>query len=116
MNRIKRVEVHEFEFEMPDLGWDSGGFNMVYQPKNKLKMSKYAVAIEADDGARGEYVALWGGTTMALGQTLFVARHLVGRDAHQRELIYDEFKRALRQYDHMGVGCIDIALWDLAGK
>jgi len=116
MSLIKRVEVHEFAYELPDLGMDSSGFNLVYQPSNKLKLSTYAVVIEAEDGARGEYVALWGGTRMAIGQTLFLAQHLIGRDPHQRELIYDDFKRALRQYDHMGAGCIDIALWDLAGK
>jgi L-alanine-DL-glutamate epimerase-like enolase superfamily enzyme len=116
MSRISRVEVQEFEFELPDLGFDSGGFNIVFQPANRLKLSKYAIAIEADDAARGEYVTLWGGSKMALGQTLALAPHLLGRDPHQRELIYDDFKRALRQYDHMGVGCIDIALWDLAGK
>ncbi|MBY4638399.1 hypothetical protein K5P26_14745 [Sphingopyxis sp. XHP0097] len=53
---------------------------------------------------------------MALGQTLLLASRLPGRDPMQRELIFDEFKRALRQYDHMGHGIIDIALWDLAGK
>ena len=100
MSRINRVEVQEFAFDLPDLGFDAGGFNIVYQPKNKLKLSKYAIAIETDDGARGEYVALWGGTKMALGQTLALAPHLLGRDPHQRELIYDDFKRALRQYDH----------------
>ena len=79
MSRIKRVEIQEFAFELPDLGWDAGGFNVVYQPNNKLKLAKYAIAIEADDGARGEYVALWGGTKMALGQTLALAPHLLGR-------------------------------------
>jgi len=29
MSRINRVEVHEFAFELPDLGYDSGGFNIV---------------------------------------------------------------------------------------
>ena len=29
MSRIKRVEVHEFAFELPDLGMDSSGFNIV---------------------------------------------------------------------------------------
>jgi L-alanine-DL-glutamate epimerase-like enolase superfamily enzyme len=53
---------------------------------------------------------------MALGQTKMLAPHLVGRNALQRELIFDEFKRSLRQYDHMGQGMIDICLWDLAGK
>jgi L-alanine-DL-glutamate epimerase-like enolase superfamily enzyme len=116
MSKIDRVEVHEFAFELPDLGWDGSGFNIVYQPGNRLALSKYALVIRTADGGKGEYVALWGGTPMALGQTLALAPHLIGRDAHQRERIYDDFKRALRQYDHMGFGCIDIALWDWAGK
>jgi L-alanine-DL-glutamate epimerase-like enolase superfamily enzyme len=116
MSAIDRVEVHEFAFPLADLGWDAGGFNIVYQPGNSLTLSKYAVVVQTEDGGRGEYVALWGGTPMALGQTLSLAPHLIGRDAHQREKIYDDFKRAHRQYDHMGFGCIDIALWDWAGK
>jgi len=116
MSTIDRVEVHEFTFDLADVGWDAGGFNIVYQPGNTLTLSKYAVVIRTADGGRGEYVALWGGTPMALAQTLALAPHLLGRDAHQREKIYDDFKRAHRQYDHMGFGCIDIALWDLAGK
>jgi len=36
MSRISRVEVQKFEFELPDLGFDSGGFNIVYQPANRL--------------------------------------------------------------------------------
>ena len=116
MSKIDRVEVHEFSFDVENTGWDSGGFNIVYQPGNVLSLSKYAILIQTEDGGRGEYVALWGGTPMALGQTLALAPHLIGRDAHQREKIYDDFKRAHRQYDHMGFGCIDIALWDWAGK
>ena len=116
MSTIDRVEVHEFTFDLADVGWDAGGFNIVYQPGNTLTLSKYAFVIRTSDGGRGEYVALWGGTPMALAQTLALAPHLLGRDAHQREKIYDDFKRAHRQYDHMGFGCIDIALWDLAGK
>ena len=116
MSKIDRVEVHEFSFDVTDTGWDAGGFNIVYQPGNTLSLSKYAIIVQTQDGGRGEYVALWGGTPMALGQTLALAPQLIGRDAHQREKIYDDFKRAHRQYDHMGFGCIDIALWDWAGK
>ena len=87
MSRLNRVEVQEFAFDLPDLGFDAGGFNIVYQPKNKLKLSKYAIAIETDDGARGEYVALWGGTKMALGQTLALAPHLLGRGLHRHRAV-----------------------------
>jgi L-alanine-DL-glutamate epimerase-like enolase superfamily enzyme len=116
MSKIDRVEVHEFAFELADAGWDAGGFNIVFDPGNTLSLSKYALVIRTADGGQGEYVALWGGTPMALAQTLALAPHLLGRNAHGREKIYDDFKRAHRQFDHMGFGCIDIALWDWAGK
>ncbi|HYE49126.1 MAG TPA: enolase C-terminal domain-like protein [Azospirillaceae bacterium] len=116
MSRISRVEVHEFTYTAADVGLDAGRFDLVYQPGGRMPVSKYAIVIETADGSRGEYVGLWGATRMALGQTLTLAAQLPGRDALQRELIYDEFKRALRQYDHMGHGMIDICLWDLAGK
>jgi len=116
MSRIDRVEVHEFGWTAEDLGRDASGFNYVYEPGGRQPLSSFAVVVTTADGARGEYVAQWGGTPMALGQTLALAPHLVGRNAFQRELIYDDFKRAIRQYDHMGHGPLDIALWDLAGK
>src|SRR5688500_6439593 len=101
MSYIARAEVHEFTYLAEDAGIDAGGFDIVYRPGGRQPVSKYAVVIETADGSRGECVALWGGTRMALAQTLLLAAQLPGRDALQRELIYDEFKRALRQYDHM---------------
>ena len=116
MSKIDRVEIHEFTYEAIDVGMDAGGFNLVYQPNGRQKLSKFAIVIQTADGVRGEYVALWGATSMSLGQTRMLAPHLIGRDAMQRERIFDDFKRALRQYDHMGHGPLDICLWDLAGK
>ena len=116
MSQISRVEVHEFTFVAENIGVDSSGFDLVQQPGAKRTLSKFAVVIETRDGGRGEYVGLWGASPMALSQVLYLAPHLIGRNALQRELICDDFKRALRQYDHMGYGHIDIALWDLFGK
>ena len=45
-----------------------------------------------------------------------LAPHLIGRDPDAREKIWDDLKREVRAYDHMGHGPLDIALWDLAGK
>ncbi|MBL26417.1 MAG: mandelate racemase [Rhodospirillaceae bacterium] len=116
MSRIDSVEVHEFSWTVEDIGPDGGGFNFVYDPGNFHTLSSFAVVITTDDGARGEYVAQWGGSRIALGQVLTLAPALVGRDPFQRELIYDDLKRAIRQFDHMGHGPLDICLWDLAGK
>lgn len=120
MSKITRIEVHEFSFKVPNLGLMSETENAIYNigfsPNESLPISKYAITIDADNGARGEYVTNWVGTKAALAQTLMLAPNIVGRDTSLRECIWDDLKRELRQYDHMGHGPIDIALWDLAGK
>lgn len=119
MARITRVEIVAFHFAVADLGLAGrtlGISNVAYAPGEAVEVHRFAVRIETDDGAAGEYVTHWGGTQGTLGQTLMLAPDLIGRDPDQRELIYDDLKRELRAYDHMGHGPLDIALWDLAGK
>ena len=118
MSKISRVEVYDFEYEVENLAAASETTHnhVAYQKGGRMKLSKYAMVIETDDGARGEYVAMWGGTRPALAQTLMLAPQLLGRDPFMREEIYDDFKRQLHHFDHMGHGAVDIALWDLAGK
>jgi L-alanine-DL-glutamate epimerase-like enolase superfamily enzyme len=119
MSRITRVEVHVFQFDAAKLGIAAGGGGvgaLSYARGAKARLTKYAVAIMTDNGLRGEYVTHWVGSSAALGQTLMLAPCLIGREAEEREGIYDDLKREARQFDHMGHGPIDIALWDLAGK
>jgi L-alanine-DL-glutamate epimerase-like enolase superfamily enzyme len=116
MSTISNVEIHEFAYDAPDIGLNGAQGDLVADPGGSQRLSKFAVVIETEDGSRGEYVGMWGATRMSLGQTLDLAPRLLGRDSLQRESIYDDFKRAHRQYDHMGFGYLDICLWDLAGK
>ena len=119
MSRIDRVEISAFSFETANIGLEqatAGVGNMAYVKGSTFAATRYAVVISTDDGARGEYVTHWVGTPAALAQTHMLAPLLIGRDPHQRELIYDDLKRDLRAYDHMGHGPIDNALWDLTGK
>ena len=44
------------------------------------------------------------------------ADYLIGKSALERERIYTDVKRALRQVARIGMAPVDIALWDLAGK
>ena len=115
-DRIETVEVHAFSYDVSDVGMDGGGQNISYRPGNVHTLGSYAVVITCADGSRGEYVAMWGGSPMSLAQTRALAPLLVGRDPTERERIFDDCKRAHRQYDHMGYGALDIALWDLMGK
>lgn len=113
---IDRIEIHEFEYDAEGLAAMGPDFDLVASPGDRVRLRKFAVVVKTSDGSTGEYVGLWGASSMALGQLVDLAPRLLGRDALERESIYDDMKRAHRQYDHMGFGHLDIALWDLAGK
>lgn len=119
MSRITRVEVHEFGFDAENLG-NLTGANTIgaigYAKGAITRIPKYAVRIETEDGCVGEYVTHWVASASACAQTKMLAPKLIGRHAEHREGIYDDLKRELRQFDHLGHGPLDIALWDWAGK
>ena len=110
---ITSVEVHEFWYETRELGVDYNGFNSVYEPGARGRATTYAIRINTDLGIRGEFV---GGGPAEAGEMRMYAHYLIGKNALEREKIYNDVKRALRKYDKMSMGLIDIALWDLAGK
>jgi L-alanine-DL-glutamate epimerase-like enolase superfamily enzyme len=120
MTKITRVELHSFAFEVENLAMmESHGFavnNIGYVPGAKMPISRYAVVINTDDGAEGEYVTHWVGNKANYAQTVLLASSLIGRDLSMREQLWDSLKRDLRGNDHMGHGPLDIALWDLVGK
>ncbi len=124
MTRITRVELTLFGFDLPGLGLPahgaSGVGNIIARPGERLAQQRWAVRIETDEtaqgGAAGGYVTQWVGTPASFGQALMLAPHLLGRDPDAREAIWQDLRRELRAYDHMGQGALDIALWDLAGR
>jgi L-alanine-DL-glutamate epimerase-like enolase superfamily enzyme len=111
--RINRVAVSRYAWEIADLGLDCNGFNQVYQAGARRMESGYVLSIGTDAGLVGEYA---GGTSASYAQVGMVAHYLLGRDPLEREKIYNDLKRGLRKHDRMGIGPIDIALWDIAGK
>jgi L-alanine-DL-glutamate epimerase-like enolase superfamily enzyme len=110
---ITRIESTEFEYPLEDIGTDETGFNIVYEPGTTGHRKLFALRVETDENVTGEYI---GGNSPAAAQLNLLGNYLVGRDALARERHWSEMKRALRKYDRMGIGPVDIALWDLAGK
>lgn len=111
MTKISRVEIHEYTYDIPDLD-----AHRTYKPGAKLTLPNFGVRIITDDGLVGEYCPSHGGKRAFLGQVMMLAPQIVGRNPFERVKIFDDLKRALRQLGFLGVGSIDIALWDLAGK
>ncbi len=120
MSPITRVELTQFRFDVEGLAVPSHGAagvgNLIARAGARLPAQRWAVRIETADGARGEYVTHWVGTAASFGQALMLAPHLLGRDPDTREEIWQDLRREVRAYDHMGHGPLDIALWDLFGR
>ncbi|MBT3603032.1 MAG: mandelate racemase, partial [Candidatus Latescibacteria bacterium] len=119
MSTIDEVTITEFQFEVTNIGLEqaaAGVGNMAYVKGNTFPAKRFAVQIHTDDGLTGEYVTHWVGTPASFAQATMLAPVLIGRNPDHREQIYDDLKRELRAYDHMGHGVFDIAIWDLCGK
>jgi len=110
---ITRIEITEFGYPLEDIGTDGNDFNLVYEPGSTLESSQLALRVHTDSGVTGEYVLV---TSTSPDQIETFANYLIGRDAFRRERHWSEIKRGLRKYDRMGIGPLDIALWDIAGK
>jgi L-alanine-DL-glutamate epimerase-like enolase superfamily enzyme len=110
---ITRIESVEFAYPIEDVGTDQHGFNLVYEPGSVTERKLFGLRVHTDTGITGEYV---GGNSPGAAQINTFANYLVGKNPLARERHWSEIKRALRKYDRMGIGPIDIALWDFAGK
>ena len=111
--RISKIEIHEYQFTCTDLGRDYNGFNIVYQPGATMTATGQILRLVTDAGLVGEFA---GGHKPEYSTLPMFAHYLIGKPILQREKIYADIKRALRQYARIGIGPVDIALWDLAGK
>ena len=110
---ITKITSTEFTYEIPDVGTDHHGFNLVYEPGAVTERKLFGLKVHTDEGITGEYV---GGNSPGAAQIHTFADYLVGKNPLEREKHWSEIKRALRKYDRMGIGPVDIALWDFAGK
>lgn len=113
--KITSIDLHHFQWEVTDISRDDyyNGFNLVYNPGAKMTMGSYILQIHTNQGITGEFV---GGSNSDYAQMEMFVPYLLGRNPLQRELIYNDVKRALRKVDRMSMGPVDIALWDIAGK
>ena len=112
MSTITRVTVHAYAYELENFGPSM----MIYARGGRLRVDKFVTVIETDDGLRGEYAPHYMASPMTCAQVCQMAPMLIGRDAEHRTRIFEDLKNAFRHFDRVGIGALDGALWDLAGK
>lgn len=110
---ITKIEVHEFECGLKDIGTDSTGSISTYRPGDTLIRKIGALQIYTDVGITGEFAG-WP-IVEAYNLPLF-ANYLIGNKALERERIYKNLRLLVRTSGGVGMGIIDVALWDIAGK
>ncbi len=112
--KINKLEIIVFEHEIPDLGTDYNGFNVIYEKGAVLKRNLSIFRLHTDAGIVGT-VPIWA-ASYALHSLDQVANYLLGKNPFEREKIYNDLKRGLRHTDRTAIGMVDVALWDFAGK
>lgn len=110
---ITDVEIVEFTYTLDDVARDPTGATLVYEPGSQLDRTTFAITVSTDVGVDGEYV---GASAPGVAQIESFADYLCGKNPLHRERHWNVLKRRLRQYDRTGVGPVDVALWDFAGK
>ena len=111
---IQRIELSRYRIPTYDLASDvSFAMGQFYQPGAHGSRTRVGIKIYTDQGVTGEYMS---GAPAAYEQMLIWVNFLIGKSALERERFYNQAKSILRKNDRMGVGPIDVALWDLAGK
>jgi L-alanine-DL-glutamate epimerase-like enolase superfamily enzyme len=113
---IERIELTAFEIRIPNLASGPGGLGVSYVPGPGTAQLRLAVKVYAGDGLVGSYVPPRGRTTAVIGACETLAYGLIGKDALQRERHYRSLRLATKHIGEVGIGPLDIALWDLAGK
>ena len=113
---ITEIELTEFTYPVADLGPSGNGFDAGYSPGEEIERAVLSIKIGTDSGVSGEYVCGHAPAGPMITQIEMVADYLIGENPLDRGRHWGEMKRALRKHDRMGIGPVDIALWDLAGK
>lgn len=116
MSMIRRIEIVDFKFQARNIARTGFGQMVGFKQGGAIDVTKNIVVIETDDGLRGEYVTNWCASPATRGEMEMLAPFMLGRNALEREGLFDDLKREIRQWSGIGHGPLDIALWDLAGK
>ena len=114
--RIERIELTAFTIQIPNIGTDRADFGVFYQPGPGAAQTRFAVRIYAKDGLVGEYIPPRSRAKVIMAASEALAYGLIGQSALERERHYRSMRKKTKHVGEVGIGALDIALWDLAGK
>ncbi len=113
---IDRIEFTAFEIEIPNMSADPAGFGVSYTPGHTGKHLRFGLRIYTDAGVVGEYVPGRSRVRPIMAASEALASRLIAKPALERVQHYNVMRRLTKHIGEVGIGALDIALWDLAGK
>jgi L-alanine-DL-glutamate epimerase-like enolase superfamily enzyme len=116
MPTIRRIELTSFTITVPNVTTDRTGSGVHFHPGPGGEQLRFAIRMETDAGITGEYVPPRGRVNMVMRAVEFLAPRLLGANALERERHYRALRLATKHVGEIGIGALDIALWDIAGK
>jgi len=111
--KITKIEIISFTYPVTDASPDPTRGTLRYDPGETYERTLHGIRIHTDIGVTGEYI---GGTHVGISQIKYCTEYLLSQNPLKREKHWNSMRQILRKYDQMGIGPIDIALWDFAGK
>jgi len=114
--RITAVELTSFTIQHANVGTDRSGGGVRFAPGAGDLQLRFAVKIRTDAGVIGEYIPPRGRAKVVMAACEFLAPKLLGKPLHAREQHYRAMRQATKHVGEVGIGPLDIALWDAAGK
>jgi L-alanine-DL-glutamate epimerase-like enolase superfamily enzyme len=113
---ITAVELTAFTVAIDNIASDAAERGVRYHPGADQRHTRFAVRIHTDTGITGSYVPPRSRVMMAMPACRFLADLLIGKPALERERLYVAMRRATKHVGELGIGPLDIALWDIAGQ
>ena len=115
-SKINKIELTSFEIELIDIEENKSGIGIFYSPNSKKKHIRFGIRIFDTDGHIGEYVPPRSRAKVIMAASEALSYHIIGKNPLHREAIYRQLRGLCKHIGEVGIGAIDIALWDLAGK
>lgn len=112
---IKQVELIQFRYPVPNAARDPRTGKLYYNTGSLTQLPTFAIRLISDQGI-GEYVAHMGGRPSVFTQVATVAKGLVGAEIGSNVSFNAFASKQLQTLGQLGVGALDIAMWDLLGK
>ncbi len=114
--KIDKIELTSFEIELDHIIENKSGIGVSFSPGSKTKHLRFGIRIFDSDGSIGEYIPPRGRAKVVMAASEALSEHVVNTNPLHREAIYRKLRGLCKHIGEVGIGPIDIALWDLAGK